>query len=564
MRVICAKALDRNVLWLGLVVALEIHGFGMGEVEKNLPGPAESDPDLIFVEDNDRYRLSLRLDAAQMECIANIELSAAESSLATDDHTDDEQSNPQSPGHQSAGVLTPAELIWFLQQNNIVQTVDYAAVYEFCAALETGLAVEPTVLARGIDPVAGRDGWFELLVKTTGEESEFRQDEKGNVDLRTLNAYSEIEPGQKLGIVHPPGEGIAGMTVQGCPVAAEAGRTFALIAGEGVVLKYDNRAAFAEKAGRAIFEKDRLSVVDQLVIPGDLDMSIGNIDFHGFVEIKGEVPDDFVVRATKGIKIGGLVGACKLESQGSIEITSMAGKEVGRIDCHGDLRAAFLNQVEAAVYGDIVVTNEIRNSYVKSTGKIIVERGSIIGGRCTAMNGVEAKTLGTASGQKTQIIAGVFFPDIERFVYLRGQLQNINRQIESVAKALGPLKKMLSQNKGVSEAAALRLRILNEQLDKLHDDKNRFAAEIKASQPQQFNCQNPKINVLKTLMEGVFITLGDTVEEIKIQRRGPMSIIENTQDGGLRYLDLSPLQVMAQDIEESLLPEEAPTAPGLG
>ena len=543
----------------------------MAEAEKNI---TESDSDLILVEENDRYRLTFRLASAQMECVADIDLFSPEtcSAVATDSLEDgregldcrdaschDERQDSVVP--QPSAVITPPDLIWFLQKHNIVQTIDHAAIYDFCAAVELGLAVEPTVLARGIEPIVGPDGWFELMVKTSGDETDFKEDDKGNVDLRTLNAYSEIEPGQKLGIVHLPGEGTAGLTVVGEPVPAQSGQPFELIAGEGVVVKYDNRVAFAEKAGRALFEKNILSVVDQLVIPGDLDMSIGNIDFHGFVEIKGEVPDDFVIKATKGIKINGLVGACKLESRGSIEITSMAGKDVGRIDCHGELRAGFLNQVEAAVYGDIVVTNEIRNSYIKSTGKIIVERGSIIGGRCTAMNGVEAKILGTPSGQKTQVIAGVFFPDIDRFVYLREQLQNINRQIDSVSNALGPLKKMLSRDKGKTDAASLRLRILNEQLDKLHEDKNRFSAEIKASKPQQFESQNPKVNVLKTLMEGVFLTLGETVEEIKNQRKGPMSIIENTQDGGLRYLDLSPMQIMAQDIEKSLLPEENFTEP---
>lgn len=538
----------------------------MTETEKNI---VESDPEPMFVEESDGYRLTFRLANAEMECSADIEIFSAEKSPSDDDSSEDSCEDSDLPDlpcrdvliAPPSAVINPPDLIWLLQKNNIIQTIDYAAIYDFCAAIEMGCAVEPTVLARGIEPTVGPDGWFELMVKTSGDEADFKEDDRGNVDLRTLNAYSEIEPGQKLGIVHLPGEGTAGLTVLGKPVPAQAGQPFELIAGEGVVVKYDSRVAFAEKAGRALFEKNILSVVDQLVIPGDLDMSIGNIDFHGFVEIKGEVPDDFIVKATKGIKIGGLVGACKLESQGSIEITSMAGKEVGRIECRGDLRAAFLNQVEAAVYGDIVVTNEIRNSYIKSTGKIIVERGSIIGGRCTAMNGVEAKILGTLSGQKTQVIAGVFFPDIDRFVYLREQLENINRQIGMISKALGPLKKMLSGDKDVTDAACSRLRILNEQLDKLLDEKNCFSAEIKASQPQQFGSQNPKVNVVKTLMEGVFLTLGETVEEIKIQRKGPMSIIENTQNGGLRFLDLSPMQIMAQDIEKSLLPEENSTEP---
>ncbi len=87
----------------------------------------------------------------------------------------------------------------------------------------------------------------------------------------------------------------------------------------------------------------------------------------------GDVPDDFDLKATKGIKVSGHIGACNIESEESIEIASMSGKETGQITCHGDLRASFLNQTTVACYGDVYVMNEIRNSVIKSTGKVVVE-----------------------------------------------------------------------------------------------------------------------------------------------------------------------------------------------
>ena len=546
----------------------------MADADKKLNTQNESDSDLLFVKETSRYKLSFRLKNEQMECQVDIELFPARTSSEEldseiiEDKVDSEavDLNEVTGGKQSLApvtipiiptpLLTPPDLFWFFQQNNIIQTIDYAAVYDFCAAIEMGLSLEPTVLAKGIEPITGADGWFEMIVKTSGEDTEFDEDDDGNIDFRTLNAYSEIEPGQKLGMVHPPQDGIPGITVHGLLIPAERGKPFKLIAGAGVILKFENRVAFAEKPGRALFEKQTISVVDQLVIHGDIDLSIGNIDFHGFVEVNGEVPDNFNIKATKGIKVSGPIGACNIESDGSIEICSMAGKEVGQIICHGDLRANYLNQATIISYGDVYVTNEIRNSQIKSTGKIIVERGSIIGGKCIALEGIEAKNFGTSSGQKTQLVSGIYFPDVDRFDYLRKQLKNINRQIESINEALGPLRKHLQKDDDIVAAVVARLSILNEQLDKLHEEKNNFSAEIKASKPQEFNSKNPKINVMKALMEGVSITLGKVIKEIKIERSGPLSIIENTRDGGLRYLSLSPLQFMAVQIEEDLLAEE--------
>ncbi len=185
------------------------------------------------------------------------------------------------------------------------------------------------------------------------------------------------------------------------------------------------------------------------MIAGDLDLKTGNIDFHGFVEIRGDVPDDFSIKASKGMKISGNVGACRLEAGGPVEIGSMAGKEIGQILCHGDLKASYLNLASVACHGNVLASNEIRNSQIKSTGQIIVERGSIIGGKAVALEGIEAKILGAMSCVLTQLVAGVYFPDVDRFDYLHQRLRELNAQIKAIHDALGPLKHINNLNEAL-------------------------------------------------------------------------------------------------------------------
>ncbi len=539
----------------------------------------------FFVEETSAYRFSLVLQNEQMECLANIEIfppctdidndpteleeEAADPEIDNGGEVSIEKSNSSgnhaqsdSPSEIPPAVINPPDIFWFLQQNNIVQTIDYPAVYEFCAAIEMGLHIEPTVVARGIEPIKGADGWFELVVKTTGEETEFEEDEDGNVDLKSLNAYSEIEVDQKLGTVHPPQDGINGIDVCGLAVMAAKGEPFKLFGGEGVELKFDDRVAFAIKSGRALFEKQTISVVDQLVVTGDVDLTVGDIDFNGFVEVTGDVPDDFDIKATKGVKVGGAVGACHIESAGSVEISSMAGKEIGHIICHGDLHATYLNQVMVQCFGDVYVSNEIRNSVIKATGKIIVERGAIIGGSCTALDGIETKSLGTTSGLRTKVVAGVYFPDVDRFDYLRSRLLVINRQVDSITAAMKPLQRNL-EDEALESVATKRMEILVEQLEKLEAEKKMFSSEITASTPQVFASKNPKINVYDKLMEGVNVTLGETNKEIKIARSGPLSIIENSREGSLYFLTLTPMQIMATQLEEEIIAAENELAGGI-
>jgi len=505
------------------------------------------DPDLLVVSETASYRLTLGLAREQMECIATIELTSLVPGAPV--------SPPTTESAPAAGetLLNPAGLIDLLHQHNITDTIDEAAINGFCASLDRGQPPPPTVVARGVEPQPGADGWFELLVKVSGEEQEFIPDDKGRVDLKRLNAYTEIESEQKLGVIHPPEPGIPGCTVQGHIVEAPAGKPKTIIAGEGVQLKYGGRMAFAVKSGRALFDKNTLTVVDQLVIPGSVDLRVGHVDFHGFVEVKGDVLDDFDVRSTKGIKISGHVGACHIQSQGSVEVGAMAGREIGHIFCQGNLRARFLNQVAVVCYGDVVVTNEIRNCHIRATGHVMVERGAIIGGEVIALTGISAATIGANSGQRTQIIAGVYFPDAERSDYIRRQLDSIEQQMSAISAAINPLMQHLHKGSQFIDTARTRLQILNDKLDSLHEQKNALIAEMMSSCPLDIEAKNPKINVQKTLKDGAVIVLGKAREEMTFDRQGPLSIIENTRTGGLRFLTLTPLPIPALELEEEQL-----------
>jgi uncharacterized protein (DUF342 family) len=445
----------------------------------------------------------------------------------------------------------PIDLILCLHNYKISKSIDYAGIYELCAAIDTGLESAPQIVARGLEPVNGADGYFELCVRTFGEEAHFEEDERGNIDLKDLNAYSEIEPGNKLGTVYPPDEGVAGRDIFGRLVPAARGEEYLLSAGEGVQLKYEGRMAFATRAGRALVDKQTISVIDYLLVPGNLDMTIGNIDFHGFVEIRGDVPDDFSVSASKGLKIHGHVGGCPIESGGSIEMLAMAGKNVGRIICFGDLHVKFLNQVKVDCFASVHVAQEIRHSVVRAKGQIIVG-GGVIGGTSIALEGIEAKSFGAASGLRTVVTSGVYFPDMERFDYLQARLEDFIRHIRLLEISIPPLETYLKTHPHTASAAKIRSRVLHEQLDLLYREKERCEAELDASAPQQFSSCNPKVNALQAIQEGVVVTLGQTSELLRQSLRGPMTLIENTQQGNLLQMTYSKLPVLASQLQREL------------
>lgn len=480
------------------------------------------------------YILRLQLGAAQLKLFAFITVFDAE-------HT-----------------IPPSELIDLLAKHGVKEGVDLEEIARFCSKAAMGINQEEVLIAVGDEPTRGKDGWLELTVKTGNDGAEFTEDAKGNVDLRTFQSFTNVEAGQQIGIIHPPEFGAPGTTVQGEDLPALEGKPLKLRAGDGVELSPDGGSAIATVAGRVVFDGNTLSIAEEFVVRGDVDLKVGNIDFNGVVEIKGDVLDDFNIRASKGIRVSGAVGACRLESDGPVEIGSMAGLGRGLIRCRGDLRANYLNQVLVECWGNVEVKQEIRNSIVKSTKVVISERGTISGGETVALDGIEAKHFGSISGIKTKLTAGVYFPEADRLNTLRQQQRSFGSQIQRISAALGPLSKRTNLRKALQEAIELRASLLNQRKAALEIEKERVDAELESFKAEEHPTANPKINALGSLKEGAFICLRDTVEEISYEHTGPISVIENSSTGGLRFLDYSPLKVMATVNEEEVLTTEEP------
>lgn len=184
----------------------------------------QADPNLFHAHVGSGYCLALRLANEQMECRADLEVFSLDqpSARPTDSAGETETAAPVT----AASVLTPAELIALLKKNNISQTINFANLYLFCAAAAERTSRKDVLLAQGFVAQPGADGWFEMAVKTTGNQAEFKADTSGKVDLRTLHRFTEIEPGQKLGTVHPPRAGLPGMTAHGLPIPPAKGKPF--------------------------------------------------------------------------------------------------------------------------------------------------------------------------------------------------------------------------------------------------------------------------------------------------------------------------------------------------
>ncbi len=425
--------------------------------------------------------------------------------------------------------MTATELQGFLTQARIKEGLVDPMLATLLDAAAQGRQISDGIIARGTAMIPGEDGTIQLTVTDAlaaghGPAAEAMSPE-GRIDLRRVQSFLNVASGQNFGTMIPPGAGTAGITVRGQTIPAQPGTPLVLTLLKNVRFGDDGVSLFAESDGRLYWHGTELSVEEVYLIKGDVDFKVGNIVYNGYLDIKGDVLDGFTVQATKGIKIQGNIGVCEISSAGTISFCGMNGQGKGRISCGGQVIANFIHDAQVDAEGDVLVETEIRNSVIRTNGAIKINKGVLAGGEAIALAGIESQVIGTVTSQRTRLIAGVCHRDLQELNQLFNELK------ELVASFNAPERRMDAKEFGQIRAD--------------------ITARIQEVRMRTYPARNAKINVRKHLYEGVNITIGQISEDIREGRDGPTSIIENSLEGGFRYLGMTDLSVGADAIDES-------------
>lgn len=432
------------------------------------------------------------------------------------------------PSGMGGSPMSEEDLKGFLRQYKILEGLQEESMHRLLHAAATGTAASNLLLAQGTPMLPGKNGYISLAVKEPEKTAVSGNDTNDIVDFRHVQVFLNVEPDDLIGTIIPPEPGTPGMTIHGDTIPAQPGAPLAVKIGQNVRLADDEVSLFATATGRIFCKDADISVEELYTISGDVDFKVGNIFFKGFVEIKGDVLDGFSVQADKGIKIQGNVGTSTIKSDGNISICGMSGQGKGNIICGGNLSANFLYDTIIECDGDVNVEVEIRNCTINCLGAIIVAKGGLAGGDSVALAGIQTAVLGTVTSLKTRVIAGAHYRDLAEITQLFNDLKKLIEEFNSAPASM----------KNPMDFSVRKLAITKQ------------IQEIRARVYEQCN---PKLNVRKHLFEGVTIVLGSLSEQVKEERDGPMSIIENTIEGGFRYLGMTGLEFKASEIEKSFV-----------
>jgi hypothetical protein len=288
--------------------------------------------------------------------------------------------------------------------------VDWGIDHEAVDHAAESPLLEPVMLASGTEALPSRDAAVEYLFSEEDELDALRPRlrDDGTVDYRDLKPIYTVQPGTVVGHYLPAVNGEPGRDVLGREIApVQPGRDTPAerFAGRDVEVAVNGIDLVATKAGRPVREGDRIDVVEIYTISGDVDYSTGNIDFNGEVYVSGDVQPGFTVKASGNVRIDGMVDTANVESGKDLLISGgIHGHGESKIVCGGEMSARFIEAADVSCEGNVLVISTVVRATVTCRGFVtVIGRGSIVGGKVKAVNGISCNTAGSPAGVGTSL-----------------------------------------------------------------------------------------------------------------------------------------------------------------
>lgn len=297
---------------------------------------------------------------------------------------------------------------------------------------------EESLVASGRPPVDPVEGKIEFLVPFEKVKLVDEADERA-IDWKNIWRLPIVHTGDIIARVHPPQDGAEGFDIYGRPLPPRRPAPFRVKFGEGVVVSEEDgltEVLTARDVGQPVFRGGELDVLPVLVVPGDVDLLSGDVDFIGSVVVRGSVTEGFSVKAGRDVAVYGSAFNARIEAAGSCFVEGGIVGEHCEIRAGEDIRAGFVEYgllvsgVNIEILGyTLFATLEARQS-VLVQGK---NRRGIIGGVTTAGTTIKTLSAGSAMEPRTLLEAGrdaVRGRCIEELTAKMSELEAMSRKIE--------------------------------------------------------------------------------------------------------------------------------------
>ncbi len=410
------------------------------------------------------------------------------------------------------GVAPTLEMIEEkLSEKGIIFGVDKDKIDQMLKSKTFGIKL---LIANGKKAQNGRDG---KVIHHFDTHKDFKPQylEDGSVDFKNLNLINNVEKGQLLAEIIPPTEGVEGKNIFGEKISALDGKEVKISRGKNIIKDDEGLRFLSEVDGQVLIKDGKLHVSKIYEIPGDVDNSIGNIDFNGNVVVRGNVKSGFTVKANGDIEVNGVVEAATLLAKGNIVLNrGIQGNNNAYLQCDGDLVSRYIENTTIKSGGSVEAGCILHsNITAKKNVEVKGRRGLIVGGLVRATEEIVANTIGSHMGTITNIEVGIDPDEKQRHEELKVDISEMSKNIKNLEKTIQLLNRM-GKSRGLDDKKRDILSrsiktydILKEKYSKLMDQSKLIESKLQDS-------RGGKIHVSGTIYPGVKITILNAVRII--------------------------------------------------
>ena len=443
---------------------------------------------------------------------------------------------------------TSKELLDEIHKFIPADVVDRRVVNDILLNLRLGLPCEQRRIAMGRQPAGGKNGKLVWLVRRfspgQGDNSE-----REFSDFFTLGLFENVEKGTEIARIYNPGSGEAGVDIYGKVVPAEAGKGVDVKWDKSVLLNSDDAhpnyiSVVAATSGYVHHQGNLASVRDTIVLPGNLDGSIGNIDFLGNVTVTGDIQKGFHIKAKGNIVVkGNVLGDNRIACRGALSVKGYhIGSEQSSVSVGGDYSVGLAQSVKADVEGDIYIGIEARDCSFYSAGGVVATKASIIGGTVWCVQGIEAKSIGNDVGVRTEVGLHTEVEVSPEYRKLAASIARHEAALAALELHIGPYLANRARVPLLNQSFRAKMTELLSKYDQVSASLGHLQSQIdemKSSAPQR---QSVAVSARNFIYAGVSLSAEATNMDLKEDRHGPVgfyfdSAVHEWKDGDFKSVE---------------------------
>ena len=415
------------------------------------------------------------------------------------------------PPEEGGAPLSFDAAIKKLREAGVIAGTDEAALKKL---LNEKIYEKSVLVAQTVQPEDGENGTLLFEFSTDERTGRPREIGGGRVDYRSLDLYVPVTEGQLLVKRVLATEGTPGTTVKGKEIKQKPGKDVNLPKGKNVDVNEDKTEMRAKCSGMVEFARGSVNVSNIYNVSGDVDVSVGNIEFDGSVHISGSVRAGHSIKAGGGVVVGGTVESSTIIAEGSVEVKGgMQGADKGKIESGGSVNILFVERGTVVAEGSINIDACI-HSNLAAGGSITAKgaRGCLIGGHVGAARDITARSIGSVAHTLTDVEVGVMPKKRERIAFLETELDRLAGELVK----LDQLDTYLSSAKDKTPPETWeKLYLSGIENRRLNDQATeQYTEELNVLKYELEHATNGKVHVLETVYPGTRIIIASDVYKV--------------------------------------------------